>query len=441
MSSFMPHWPKPGFKPEDYKLDRMNILLKGLGSPQNKMPTVIHVAGTNGKGSTIAFLRQILEDAGYRVHAYTSPSLVSFNERIVVAGSKISDKSLYYYLERCRIASEELGTKVSFFEGTTAAAFLVFSEVDADFTIIETGLGGRLDATNCISNTLISVITPISRDHMEVLGDTIRSIATEKAGIIHSSENSSVVLSEQPDDALEVLEARAIEKQVPVFRNGYEWFCGIDKDIGGMFFKSSGETINLPLPSLEGRHQIVNSGTAIAVATLLSNKYGYEKITKESLDSGLLRAYWPARLQNVTNLFSDSLDKNWQIYLDGAHNQYGARVLNHWMEDRGETGVHFIIGITQGRDPLEFISELMPRVKSLHCVCVQSEPRSYVASYLQEAGLKLGIESYVSDSVHGAVEDIVKSNSKNIKESGRLIVICGSLYLATDVLSSDSEFA
>ncbi len=431
MPSFMPYWPKnfgaKSLRHMSHRSDAFKDLLEKIGNPQLNLSPVIHVAGTNGKGSTIAFLRRILECSGYKVNVYTSPHLRYFNERIVVGGEQISDSQLRAVLEECRIHVSE--HELSFFEITTCAAFLAFAGSKSDFTLVETGIGGRIDATNCIQDALINVITSISKDHTEYLGDTIEDIAFEKAGIIKGNNDRVAIVSKQNYiEANKVIEHRAITERVPVYRFGYEWSCNLNNN-GSMFFQSSGEEVEFPSPSLLGEHQIYNAGNAIAAATILSKKYGYVSIDHDVISNALKSTYWPARLELVTSNFD--VPNNFQIFLDGAHNVDAARTLSKWMLGKH---VYLIIGITIGRNPEEFISELAPNAQSLFGVCVQSEPNSYVGERIKLAGENCGLQSYAVDTVGQAIKMIAENNSEYDGEL--IILICGSLYLAGDVKSN-----
>ncbi len=312
---YMPHWPKPlGSRPNDFSLDRIKSFLSKLDNPEKKVPPVIHIAGTNGKGSTLAFIRYIMQAAGYKVHAYTSPHLVNFNERIVIAGSYIDDNELYSLLEECRAVIAEQA--ITLFEAATIAAFLAFSRHKADITLIEVGMGGRLDTTNVIDSPILTIITSIALDHTEYLGPTIEIIAGEKAGIM--KPNVPCVIAPQEKSIMNTLEYHAINKKSPLYRGGFEWNC--EKQDNRMVFQSAIQSIEFSLPSLKGDHQIINAGNAIAACSILSGKYGFD-IGEEDITSGLQCTYWPARLERIKegNLIS-LLPKDWQLFLDGAHN-------------------------------------------------------------------------------------------------------------------------
>ena len=302
----------------DLSLGRIEGLLAALGNPQDRLPPVIHVAGTNGKGSTVATLRACLEAGGWRVHAYTSPHLVRFHERIRLAGELIGEDRLILLLEECEGANR--GAPITYFEITTAAALLAFARVPADFVLLETGLGGRLDATNVVKHPAATAITPISLDHQAFLGDTIAAIAGEKAGILKAG--APAVIGPQMPEAAAVFDARAAEIGAPLYRFGREWRCMADN--GGMRYEGPHWRCDLPLPSLLGGHQIVNSGAAIACLEQLTAF----PIAADTIAQGLRHIDWPARLQRLgRGPLSEALPEGWELWLDGGHNPGAGEVL------------------------------------------------------------------------------------------------------------------
>ena len=298
----------------DLSLDRTLDLLDRLGRPQDKLPPVVHVAGTNGKGSTIAFLRSILEQAGYRVHVYTSPHLVQFAERIRLAGEIIPEADLIALLEECEKVNE--GVPITFFEITTCAGFKAFSDTPGDIVLLETGLGGRLDSTNVVDNPAVTVITPVSMDHPQFLGDTVSAIAGEKAAI--QKEGTPSVIGGQPDEAMEVIEAYGRRINAPMARQGAEWQISETED--GLHFTSAPLTLDLPKPGLLGSHQTGNAGMAVAAMLELRDQ-GFE-ISDQHIRDGIAGARWPARLQRLgerARLLRIAAP-DWQVWLDGGHN-------------------------------------------------------------------------------------------------------------------------
>ncbi|WP_264337785.1 bifunctional folylpolyglutamate synthase/dihydrofolate synthase [Wolbachia endosymbiont (group B) of Dolichovespula media] len=428
---YMPHWPKPiGSRPKDFSLDRIKSFLNKLGNPEKKIPPIIHIAGTNGKGSTLSFIRYIMQAAGYKVHTYTSPHLVNFNERIVVAGTDVDDSELHNSLEECRIAVAE--QPITLFEATTIAAFLAFARHKADITLVEVGMGGRLDATNVIDNPILTIITSIALDHTKYLGPTVETIAGEKAGIM--KPNVPCVIAPQEKSIMNTLEHHAINKKSPLYRGGLEWNC--EKQNNRMVFQSTIQSIEFSLPSLKGDHQIINAGNAIAACSILSGKYGFN-IGEEDIASGLQSTYWPARLESIKegNLIS-LLPKDWQLFLDGAHNNDGARVLAKWVRDNFTEGVYMIFGVTRNRNVAEFLEHLKPYIKLLCAVCVKSEPKATSTDLIREGAHNIGINAIECESISDAISNyILKASIQNVKT----ILICGSLFLARDLSMENNQ--
>jgi dihydrofolate synthase/folylpolyglutamate synthase len=423
----MPHWPKPfGRNFIDLKLERVKTLLDRLGNPEKKLPPVIHVAGTNGKGSTIAFLKAILNSAGYKVHQYTSPHLIRFNERIVIANEEITDKQLFETMEECRVHGE--GLKLTIFEATTAGAFLAFSKHPADVVLLETGLGGRLDATNVMENILLSIITPISYDHMEFLGDSLLEIAGEKAGIIKN--NSRCIISWQESAVLNFM----IQKCEQLNCKSYAWQrdWNFSKTQNGFSFLelSSGEEFTFPNPILNGIHQIVNASTAIAAVRLIADKFS---VDNNAIKEGLMKAYWPARMQKIQNgTLASLLPKNCEIWLDGAHNTAGAQMIAATLDTLPIMPTFLINGRTRDRDIEGFLMCFLGKVEHVIAVPVEWEPHSENPVKIRLTAEKIGINATLCDSLVEAIEKCAQLSK------GRIIrvLICGSLYLAGDVLEA-----
>ncbi|XP_026471010.1 uncharacterized protein LOC113375285 [Ctenocephalides felis] len=421
----MPHWPKPlGKRPGDFSLSRMKSFLNGLDNPEKKISQAIYIAGTNGKGSTLSFIRYIMQAAGYSVHTYTSPHLIHFNERIVIAGNYIDDNELYNLLEECRAVVAE--QHITLFEAATVAAFLAFSRHEADIALIEVGMGGRLDATNVIDNPILTIITSIGLDHTEYLGPTMEIIATEKAGIM--KPNVSCVIAPQNKSVMNTLEHHAIGAKSPLYRGGYEWNC--TQQNGKMFFQSAIQSIEFPLPALRGGHQVINAGNAIAACSILSGKHGFN-IGEEDIASGLQNAYWPARLEHIKEgRLVSLLPKDWQLFLDGAHNSDGARVLSEWIKDNFAEGIYVIFGVTRNRNVEEFLTYLKPYTKLLCAVCVKSEPKATSTDLIKKGANNIGIEAIECESISDAIlNHILKASTQNIKT----ILIYGSLFLTRDL--------
>lgn len=273
----------------DLSLERMRVLCAALGDPQHKLPPVIHVAGTNGKGSTVALIRAIAEAAGLKVHAYTSPHLVRFNERIRLAGTLIEDDHLNAILDRIEAAMAETNSKATVFESTTAAAFLAMSETPADLAIIEVGLGGVLDATNVIERPLLSVIAPVDYDHAEFLGTDLAAIASEKAGVLKAG--APAVIARQKEEAMAAIERRAADVHARLNVLGVDFDAWAER--GGLAFQTAELFMDLPAPALAGAHQIDNAALAVAAAVELD-------LPEAAIAEGLKRVRWPARLQRIS---------------------------------------------------------------------------------------------------------------------------------------------
>ena len=409
----MPHWPIPHkILPTRVDLINMLALMELLDNPHLKLPPVVHVAGTNGKGSTIGYLQAIFEAAGYRVHSYTSPHLLEFNERIVLAGEKIFDNHLFQICERVRVICEKAAIDPTFFESTTAAAFLAFSETPADILLLETGLGGRLDATNIIPNPILTIITPISYDHMPMLGPTLPIIAGEKAGIIKTGV--PCIISAQVQDVMDVFLHRCDELGCESIAYGYDF--AVDKAGDKMIVENSIGRKEYPLPALLGDHQILNAGAAIIACDLLSE--GFD-ITYEHVCDGLQKVNWPGRLQKIKWKESD-------IWLDGAHNTGGAQVLAIWMKENLHKPISMVLGLTKNRDAAAFVSFFENIVDRIYCVRVSSEPSSYTATMLAQLLESSGTEVIACDSVEEALDKALGSSKD--------VVVTGSLFLVADVL-------
>jgi dihydrofolate synthase/folylpolyglutamate synthase len=399
-------------------LDRIERLLTELGRPQDRLPPVIHVAGTNGKGSTVATLRACLEAAGYRVHAYTSPHLVHFNERIRLAGKLIDDAFLASLLGDCERANA--GGEITFFEVLTAAAFMAFSQVPADFTLLEVGLGGRLDTTNVVPHPAVTAITPVSLDHQAFLGPTVAAIAGEKAGIL--KPGAPAVIAPQTDDGEAVIEARAATVGAPLFRWRREWRCEPAGD--GMRYEGQRWRLDLPLPSLPGAHQIANAGTAIACLECLPNAV----VPPTALAKGLRRIEWPARLQRLVRGPLVDMMPGWELWLDGGHNPAAGEVLAAAVAGWRRRPLHLVVGMLNTKDAAGFLAPLAPFAHSFQAVTIPGEENPLPASAIAEAARSVGIVAHEAASIEDALSAIAAQAA-----SGR-VLICGSLHFAGVVL-------
>jgi dihydrofolate synthase/folylpolyglutamate synthase len=406
----------------DLSLGRVERLLAALGNPQDKLPPVVHVAGTNGKGSTIATLRACLEAGGYGVHAYTSPHLVCFHERIRLAGQLIEEGALIALLEECERANN--GAPITYFEITTAAAFLAFVRTPADVLLLETGLGGRLDATNVIRRPAVTAITPISLDHQAFLGDTIAKIAAEKAGILKAG--APAVIGPQPPEGEAVIEARASGLGVPLLRWRREWCC----EAAGNGLRFSGEhcRLGLPSPSLLGAHQIVNAGTAIACLEQLRAF----PLSAEAIARGLLHIEWPARLQRLTRgPLVAMMPQGWELWLDGGHNPGAGVILADVAANWRDRPLYLVVGMMNTKDAAGFLAPLAPYAKELAAVRIPGEENPLPAEAIVASARSVGMSAAAAPSVDAALARFTLDST-----AGRAL-ICGSLHFAGTVLAEN----
>jgi dihydrofolate synthase / folylpolyglutamate synthase len=411
----------------DLSLDRVRQLLAAIGDPHEGLPPVIHVAGTNGKGSTIAFLRAALEAAGYRVNVFTKPHLVKFNERIRLNGRLIEDDALVALLEECEVANQ--GRPITYFEITTAAAFLAFARVPSDILLLETGLGGRFDATNVIAAPAATAITPISLDHQQFLGDTVAAIAGEKAGIL--KRGRPAVLAPQSPDAQAVLERRAMALDAPLFRYGSEWRVA-PLGTGLRYEGRRWPTIDLPRPGLLGRHQYDNAGTALACLDSLD---GFS-LSPQALARGLREVTWPARLEHLRGgRLAASTPPGWELWLDGGHNPAGGEVLAAMAWEWRDRPLHLVFGMLRGHDAAGFLRPLAPCIAGLRAVAVPGEATTRSAEESATVARELGIAAAPAGDVAAAIR-----MAASAAPSGR-VLICGSLYLAGHVLAENARHA
>jgi dihydrofolate synthase/folylpolyglutamate synthase len=407
----------------DLNLGRMSLLLKALGSPHRYMPPVVHVAGTNGKGSVIAFLRSILEEAGYRVHVYTSPHLVRYNERIRLSGRLISDEELNAILKTCLRINRQ--RPITFFEITTAAAFLAFSQNSADLTLIETGLGGRLDATNLIGRPEVSVLTPISIDHEHYLGQGVKSIAKEKAGILKSGQPA--VIARQTAVGSRVIKRVAMKKGSPLWRHGREWTVR-HRNFGSIFESLSNRWI-LPIPGMLGLHQRDNAAVAVATLDLL----GKFPVSHRAIWLGLSRTKWPARFQLLRpGPLRKFIRDDVSVWVDGGHNGAAGKALADIIRhDFGGGPVRLIMGMLRTKSPGDFIKPLLPYTEKIYAITIEEEA-GLTETELAEQLQKIGAPVVLGGSLAYALQCASS-------EGSRPVVVCGSLYLAGRALSENNE--
>ncbi|HUI16533.1 MAG TPA: folylpolyglutamate synthase/dihydrofolate synthase family protein, partial [Alphaproteobacteria bacterium] len=383
----------------DLSLGRIARLLERLGHPEHRLAPAIHVAGTNGKGSTVAYLRAMLEAAGYRVQAYTSPHLVRFAERIRLKHGIIEEDRLTALLEECERANA--GEPITFFEITTAAAFLAFAREPADALLLEVGLGGRFDATNVIAAPALAVITPISIDHTEHLGDTVEKIAFEKAGILKPGVGA--VVAEQLPGAAGVIERQAEQVGAPLFRHGADWTVAASGE--GMRYRGRRWTLELPRPVLPGDHQLENAGLAVAAAERLA---GFE-LAPEHLRIGLGRAEWPARLQRLTRgpLVEALPQGGWELWLDGGHNASAGAALARQAQAWRDKPLGLVYGMLKTKDARQFLAPLAPHAAALRAVAIAGEAASLPAEAAAEAARAAGLKAEPAASPAAAVAALV----------------------------------
>jgi dihydrofolate synthase/folylpolyglutamate synthase len=414
----------------DLSLGRIERLLARLGHPEKKLPPVTHIAGTNGKGSVTAFLKSMLEAAGRRVHVYTSPHLVRFNERIAVPGPDgrarpIPEPALVELLQR--VASVNGGEPITFFEITTAAALLAFSEIPADAVLLEVGLGGRLDTTNVVDTPALTIITPISMDHAEKLGDTVEKIAFEKAGIM--KRGVPCVVSRQPASVLEVLreQARRIGAPLVVWGEDFDAF----EQRGRLVFQQHDRLLDLPLPALIGPHQIVNAGTAVAAGLALKHL----GLSDRAVGNGLTDVRWPARMQRLgPGPLSDTLRTNCELWLDGGHNQAGGLAIAQALadlEERSPRPLYLVVGMMGQKQAAQFLEPFRGLARKVLTVPI---PGAHEAPFTPETlaaiARQCGLDAEPADDVPAALRDIMAATAGPVR-----IMICGSLYLAGHVLA------
>jgi dihydrofolate synthase/folylpolyglutamate synthase len=452
----LPHWPdtKNGIK-IDLGLDRVLALLQRLGNPHKKLPPTIHIAGTNGKGSTLAYLDEMLKSAKYKVHKYTSPHLVKFNERIVLGGLPIDDVYLEAIIKECEEAANiKPKIDVTFFEGITVAAFLAFSRMKADVLLLETGMGGRLDATNVIEKPLLTIITSISKDHTDFLGDTLSQIAFEKAGII--KENSPVVVANQQDEILEVINRKADGfKNSPVINLGKHFDVKVYKD--RIDFTIASKLLRLPLPGLVGHHQIENACLAIAALYV----QGRIKININDIKNGLTRVRWRGRIEKIKKgSLRKLLPRNYDLYLDGSHNADASKALSSWISrdnmeviksGKQKPKTYLICSMLKDKDPQGFFKYLAGSVDFVVGVPIESESKAQKASTIAKHASNSGIKASYSDdfnqafkyvsAIHGQGREtnLIKRilPSKRKADNPARVIVCGSLHLVGEFLQEN----
>ncbi|HBS50209.1 MAG TPA: bifunctional folylpolyglutamate synthase/dihydrofolate synthase, partial [Rhodobacteraceae bacterium] len=394
----------------DLTLDRVWRLLKALDHPERRLPPVIHIAGTNGKGSTLAMIRAGIEGAGLSAHAYTSPHLAWFHERIRVAGALISEPDLTAVLDECYTAND--GAPITYFEITTCAALLAFSRVPADYTLLEVGLGGRLDATNVIAKPAVTVITPVSIDHEQFLGNTLAKIAAEKAGII--KRGVPCIVGPQPDEAMEVIEATAARLGAPLLAYGQHWH--VHEEHGRLIYQDETGLRDLPLPNLLGAHQIQNSGAALAVLRHLD-------LGDEAYEAAVTRAEWPARMQRLKTGPLVEQAPQAELWLDSGHNAAAGVALADVLAKLPPRPTHLICGMLNTKDVTGYLSPLAQQAASLTAVSIPGETNTLSAEETAAAAKSVKLPATTASSVSQALDTIIKADPQV------RVLICGSLYL------------
>lgn len=420
----LPKWPKMiGYRDIKLRLNRINDLLSRLGDPHLKLPPTIHIAGTNGKGSTLAFIESIFQENGYKVHKYTSPHLVNFNERIKLANFNISDHQLDILCNEVKkFANKKPKIEVTFFEATTVIAFLAFSRFDADILLLETGMGGRLDATNVLSSVMMSIITPISLDHQEFLGESIVEIAKEKAGII--KQKCPIILSKQENDVKETikqissnLDSELILVERPRLNIKQQKWQYRYKDI----------KLEFDLPQMIGFHQIENAATAITAC--LSQKHF--KISHQSINQAITKTKWPARLEPVkSGRFANLLLPNHQLYVDGSHNAAGAETIADFLTNQTKKNqdlkIALIFSILGTKDCRTFLKTINRFVNQLILMEIPNQEKAMKINQLKEVCDSMGLKYNSCINFEEGI-GLVKEKYQN---NEALILVCGSLYFA-----------
>ncbi|QIE57116.1 bifunctional folylpolyglutamate synthase/dihydrofolate synthase [Pikeienuella piscinae] len=402
----------------DLTLERLERLLARLGHPERDLPPVVHIAGTNGKGSTLAVIDAGLAAAGLSAHAYTSPHLARFHERIRIAGAPIGEDALAALLAECEGANG--GAPITFFEITTAAALLAFARNRADYTLLEVGLGGRLDATNVVARPALTVITPVSIDHQQYLGETIAEIAAEKAGILKAGV--PCVVGPQDEAALGVIEARAAACGAPLSLYAQDWMAGLEA--GRFVFRDANGLLDMAPPALRGAHQVDNAGAGVAALRALG-------VDDAAVEVAPARAVWPARIQRLTKgaLAEVAAAAEAELWLDGGHNQAAGVVIAAHFKAMPKAETHLVCGMLDTKDPAGFIGSFRGVAARLHAVAIPDNLSAVkpaaLAAFAESAGVPATAEANVAEALARALD-----------EGAKRVLICGSLYLAGAVLKA-----
>jgi len=405
----------------DLSLERIMRLLSLLGEPQNKLPPTIHIAGTNGKGSTLSFLKAILQAKGARIHSYTSPHLLDFHERIQLANEDIDEATLVALLSE--VIEKNGAQAITFFEAVTAAAFLGFTRHPTDYLLLETGLGGRLDATNVIALPRLSIITPISLDHEDFLGDTLASIAAEKAGIL--KQDTMAIIARQDKIAQRVIETQAQEINAPLLIAGRDWHAHQQKD--RLLIEHGGGSMGLPLPNLAGVHQIENAGTAAMAAHFLG-------IDEKAIAQGIQHAQWRGRLERLAEGKLTDKTLATEIWLDGGHNPAAAKVLANWAQAQNQNQprpLYLICGMLNSKQATQWFKGFAKLQPLIHTIAIPDQANSLSADRLAACARQAGLDAKPFANIADAL--------MSIREPKARVLICGSLYLVAHVLRANGE--
>lgn len=411
----------------DLSLGRIERLLGELGSPERALPPCVQIAGTNGKGSTTAFLRAMLEAAGKRVHVYTSPHLVRFHERIRLAGSFVDEDRLAATFEE--VERVNAGRAITLFEITTAAAMLLFAREPADLVLLEVGLGGRYDATNVVQKPLASVITPVSLDHQKFLGDSLAAIAHEKAGILKSLVPA--VIARQDEEALSAIEREAARVGAPLSISGQDWQAREER--GRLVFEDGDGLLDLPLPRLVGRHQIENAGAAIATLRA-SARLGTQT---EAIEAGLGAVDWPARMQRLASgRLPDLLPPASELWLDGGHNPDGGRAVASTLaelDERSSKPIVLVVGMLNTKDSDGFLEAFAGLAGRVYGVPISSSAAARTPDEVVSAATRAGLAAEGCGSIEEALGNIRRAAGSTPPR----VLITGSLYLAGEALAAN----
>ena len=405
----------------DLSLDRIKILLEKLNNPQDKLKNVINCVGTKGKGSTCAFLKSILEHHGKTVNMYVSPHLQRFNERIILKDKEISDELLNEVLKQTMETIKKHNISVTFFEATSSSAYLAFEKNPADYTILECGLGGRLDTTAVINKPIAQILTPISYDHQEFLGNTLEKITIEKCGIL--KQDTQIIISKQSSTVLKQIDKETENNSSPRFIFGEDF--QVNKENGRFIYQDDQYLFDLDLPSLNGDHQLINAGTAIAAAQKI-----LKKLDASKLNQALKNTKHRARLEKITKgKLLEYINSNNQLYLDGAHNEAAAEAVHRFLETLKGKKIYMILGMLNTKDPKVFLKYFPSTITALKTISIPNQDNSQDPKVLAKIANEFGIKANTAKGITEALHEIAN------EDPNAIIIITGSLYLMGEVLN------